>query len=350
MTTQPNRRTNRKLTKLGSMVPLAAAVLGGLSILTADSWLLLLAGGALGLLVAALVQQPRIAELAFYVFPLGRTTVGETVLWHEHVSNPSERRTSLARVTHERIGLADVTMLIPPLRPGQTACIKTQREVIARTSGALGTVTIASSEPLGLIKRRIGGAWTCDLIAHPRVSPVQVKTRQATDDGTGTAVVSRAGLDVHGVREWQPGDGTGQVHWRSTARRGRLVVLERETRVCVGFALLVVGPPGQPSWEPLVALAASNAVAAARAGRRVSVLAGQPNQPVLTSRDRVGLLDWFAALTDPILPSPALVAQALRTAGSGGELVVAATWVPPGWWATTTAAARTAGVRLEVLT
>jgi hypothetical protein len=114
--------------------------------------------------------------------------------------------------------------------------------------------------------------------------------------------------------------------------------------------VLVVGPPAQPSWEPLVALTASTAVAAARAGRRVGLYAAQSGLDELTTGDRIGLLDWCAALDDPALPPASLVALALRRVGTGGELVVAATWAPPAWWATTSAAARTAGVRLQVLT
>ena len=339
-----------KVTRLGLMPPLAAAVLGALSVLTADSWLLLLSGGALGLLVAAFVLPPRIADLDVVVDHPHRSTVGDVIGGTIRVTNTGDRRSSLARVTHERIGLAPVTVLVPSLPPGGSADVRIDRQVLSRGSAPDGASTIVSSEPLGLLERTATRKAVTELVSHPRLVPVSLGPLLAAEDGQGTPVVARSGLDVHGVREWQPGDGTRQVHWRSTARRGRLVVLERETRIGVGFALLVAGPSDQPSWEPLVALTASTAVAAARAGRRVGLFAAQPGLDEITTGDRVGLLDWCAALDEPALPPPALVGVALRRVGSGGQLVVAATWLPPAWWASTAAAARAAGVRLEVLT
>ena len=173
---------------------------------------------------------------------------------------------------------------------------------------------------MGLLARTTTRPVVSEITSHPRLVAVRLGPLLAAEDGQGTAVAARSGLDVHGVREWQQGDSTGQVHWRSTA------------------------------WEPLVALVASTAVAAARAGRRVGLYAAQPRLSELTTGDRNGLLDWCAALDEPQLPSPALVALALRRVGTGGELVVAATWVPPAWWASTSAAARAAGVSLQVLT
>ncbi len=345
------RGTSRsRVTRLGLMPPLSAAILGALSVLTADSWLLLLSGGALGLLVAAFVLRPRVTELRVVATHPRRCQVGEVVAGTIQVTNTGDRRSSLARVTHERTGLAPVTVLVPPLGPGATAEVRVERLVLARVAGTDGTSTTVSSEPLGLLERAATGPSPTDLVSHPRLVPVLLGPLLTAEEGQGRAVASRSGLDVHGVREWQRGDGTTQVHWRSTARRGRLVVLERETRIGVGLGLLLVGPPGLPSWEPLVALTASTAVTAARAGRRVGLFAAQPGLAELTTGDRTGLLDWCAALDEPSLPPPALVALALRRVGSGGELVVAATWAPPAWWASTSAAARAAGVRLQVLT
>src|SRR5262249_60861734 len=122
-------------------------------------------------------------------------------------------------------------------------------------------------------------------------------------------VRSRSGLDVHGVRDWRRGDDTNQVHWRSTARRGRLVVLEREEPRGGRLTLCVTGPDGTADWEPLVSAVASLAVATARAGRPVRLLASDPT--AADWRDRactqdVEVLDWCAALQTvrpPDLPS-----------------------------------------------
>ncbi len=53
-----------------------------------------------------------------------------------------------------------------------------------------------------------------------------------------------AGLDVRGVREWRPGDAVRHVHWRSTARTGRLTVLEYGEPTVDMFGVLIAGTTG----------------------------------------------------------------------------------------------------------
>lgn len=48
-----------------------------------------------------------------------------------------------------------------------------------------------------------------------------------------------AGVDYYGVRELRPGDPIRHIHWRTTARRGELVVKEFETEVGVPLVILI---------------------------------------------------------------------------------------------------------------
>jgi uncharacterized protein (DUF58 family) len=58
------------------------------------------------------------------------------------------------------------------------------------------------------------------------------------------------------------------VHWRSSARRGRLVVLEREIPRAGGFALVLAAAPGDAQWEDVVAVGAwTGAAPSMRVGR-----------------------------------------------------------------------------------
>ena len=65
------------------------------------------------------------------------------------------------------------------------------------------------------------------------------------------------GLDVRGVREWRPGDAVRHVHWRSTARTGRLAVLDYAEPTSARSACLIAGTTAEARFEAALALAAS---------------------------------------------------------------------------------------------
>ena len=170
---------------------------------------------------------------------------------------------------------------------------------------------------------------------HPAVvAPDRSVSRQR---GLEDAIdpVPGPGLDIAGVREWQHGDDPRRVHWRSTARRGRLIVAERGLGAATALSLAVVGPSEAPDWEDLVALAAATCRAAQLEGRQVTVRAwnGRIASPATHGRSVVALLDWWAELDAVALPWPA----ALVAAGSGDPktrevTVLASAHVRPVWW------------------
>jgi uncharacterized protein (DUF58 family) len=180
---------------------------------------------------------------------------------------------------------------------------------------------------------------------------VQAPVPTVAAGGTGHPQRSRSGLDVHGIREWQPGDGARQVHWRSTARRGRLVVLEREEARGDRLAVCVAGPHGSPDWEVLLSGLASLAVSVARTGRTVMLLAPDPLHPRLdtvTSADQAELLTWCAALGPVAHLDSSALGRVARLLGPGAELMVAAsaTTTARGWWDWAGPAGAAAGLRL----
>ena len=142
-----------------------------------------------------------------------------------------------------------------------------------------------------------------------------------TDD-LGPSRLRRDGETVHGVRDWRSGDDARQIHWRSTARRGQLVVLERERPEQARVSFLVVGPAADPGWERSVSMLASSVLAALRSGAAVSLWAEQPGLPPMLDAGRDGALDWCAALTDPAWPGVEVLTRAAQSAGRGGVLQV----------------------------
>jgi len=321
-------------TKL-ALVPHAAGVtLFGLSALIDNRWLLLLAGAAFGLTLAALVLRPRVDGLTYLVQGPTRTAVGEQVTFTVHVHNTGTRTTTAGHVTHGADGLDDVVVVVPSLPVGRCAIAEVQHTATARAATAEHRLLATSSMPFGLRQARAPATVAAPLIVHPPAAPPAVIRVSGGGSGdTATTVVSRSGLDVHGIRDYRPGDAPRQVHWRSTARRGRLVVLDREEQRDQTVVMIMAGAGTEPEWEPLVARAASTSVALARSGTAVTLVSSQPGLASVVGGAGVDLLDWFAGLSGPQHPADGHIDDALHRAGRGGTLVVAATsGAPQAWW------------------
>lgn len=112
------------------------------------------------------------------------------------------------------------------------------------------------------------------------------------------------GTDYYGVREYQPGDPLRHVHWKTTARRGQLVVKEFEREVGAPLVVLIdnhagrcVGNPGSSSLDSAARLAASIVRYAHYAGHPVSLAAYRGDELLLYDVPHFqAALGWLAAL------------------------------------------------------
>jgi uncharacterized protein (DUF58 family) len=125
------------------------------------------------------------------------------------------------------------------------------------------------SDPFGLarLSRRI------DAVAELAVYP-PVVALSAMPPATGRDTASRSerpalttphGEDFYTLREYQVGDDLRKVHWRSTARRGRLMIRQEELpwhargTVMLDVREAALGPAGTTAFEAAVIAAASAA-------------------------------------------------------------------------------------------
>jgi uncharacterized protein (DUF58 family) len=327
----------------------AAPVLGVLSVMTVDSWLLLLAGASLGLGIAAILLRPKLGDLDLTVQLPARAEQGEPVDTLLVVTNTGRRVSPLTTLTHQCLGLTDVTIVVEALAPGASAQAHATRTAVSRGRARTSLATLTSSAPLGLVTTAASGEVPTDLTIHPALVPVPLLPQRSGGAQSRQAQQDRAGVDVHGIREWRSGDEARQVHWRSTARRGRLVVLEREAPRGGSLVLLVAGPAATPGWERLVSVVASNAVSVLRAGRTVSLFVQQDGLGPLVDASRAGVLDWCASLDPFGLPDRAGVEPAVQAAGRGGRLYVATTGAPATWWGAARSLGDAAGVEVTAL-
>ncbi len=315
-----------------------------------SSWLLFLAAAPVGLLVAALVVRPQVCGLDIGWAGPARCRAGDTVTHRFVARNLGPRPSSSVRLTHVAPGFDDATVAVPALAAGGSATVEVSRTAQSRAHAPGSLVLLRTPGVFGFLEVTRAVELRHLLVVHPAPAPVRLPLSGGGDGADTAPVAARHGIDVHGVRDWRAGDAARDVSWRATARRGRLVVVERELPAEPRFAVLVTGSPAAPDWEQLVSVIASSAVAALRAGRPVALAAGQAGLAPVLDGGETAVLDWCAALADAGPATFANLRELLTWAGRGGQLFVAVPGGPdPAWWSGVRALADGAGVRLGAL-
>ena len=295
--------------------------------LTGNSWFLLLSAAAVGAFALVVASREEITGLTIQAWSDPRVAVGQQLTYTLRISNGGARTSTPVSMLMHNDGLADVTAYIGPLRPGE--CVNFVAPCLALQRGVRRHIRIElfSSASLGLIRAHLNRVWTYqpDHFIHPALLEVdrpRPTTGRSAD--SGTAASRGTGTEIYGAREWQRGDDHRHVHWRSTARHGRLVVLERGETRAPAVRLLLVGPSSEDGFEAALSTAAGLCDKELHAGEPVTVAAWLADGLALApTGSRVELLDWWAALVDVTVPDAvAFPAAAIAVFGTG-DLIVA---------------------------
>lgn len=95
----------------------------------------------------------------------------------------------------------------------------------------LGPATLISGDPFGIFRLRRPLPQTSEVLVYPSTTPVPGFSLPSAELAGGQDVKSRTHHvtpNVSTVRDYQPGDSFNRIHWRTTARAGKLVVKEFE--------------------------------------------------------------------------------------------------------------------------
>lgn len=118
---------------------------------------------------------------------------------------------------------------------------------------SFGPLELTTHFPLGLVERGFVVNDFAKLIVYPRVGRMTSRWRSDLWNATELAEQRRmrAGLfddEFHRIREYRPGDNPKAIHWRTTARRGELMVREyQQTRDRDLVLLVELWQPALPS-------------------------------------------------------------------------------------------------------
>jgi uncharacterized protein (DUF58 family) len=124
---------------------------------------------------------------------------------------------------------------------------------LVRGEFTLGPLTLVSGDPFGLFLslRRVGA--TSKVIVYPATVPINHVDLPAAVLSGGDTQRRRAHFvttNAAGVREYVPGDSFNRIHWRSTARRDKLMVKEFDIDPLVDIWLFVDFSAGSLVEDP----------------------------------------------------------------------------------------------------
>ena len=94
----------------------------------------------------------------------------------------------------------------------------------------VGPATTVRSDPIGLLRREHAFEDVHQLYVHPRTTAVPSTSAGLIRDleGNPTRRLVDADMSFHAIREYTPGDSRRQIHWKSTAKTGQLMVRQYE--------------------------------------------------------------------------------------------------------------------------
>jgi uncharacterized protein (DUF58 family) len=238
---------------------------------------------------------------------------GETVSLRVSATNTGRRPATVSvEERHER----DTTAwFIHRLSGGASAACAGSR--VFPTRGRFpSSIWISSGFPLGLIRHDRVVVADSEVIVLPAVGEVdaialrQWLLRQAGGDGRARKVLRRVTTDqadVRGVRPYRPGDPIRGIHWRSSARRGELMVREYDAAPSPEL-VLVLEPwlPKEPTETERANLEAALSLAVTVAwgwsrefATRVTIaIAGDPDSVQTAGTTDAAMREALALLAD----------------------------------------------------
>ncbi len=293
------RRLRLPVTPTGWVVLVVGA--GALTVGWQRGWVEVATAGAV-LLVLFLVSLVFAVGRSSYAVTLElvdtRVRIGQRALGRIEVVSTARRRLLPARVELP-VGAGSATFALPWMVPGAVhedvfSIPTTHRGVIP-----VGPVRSVRGDPLGLLRRRVRWTDAIELYVHPEVVALTGASAGVLRDleGQSTRELSNNDMSFHALRVYVAGDDRRNIHWKTTARTGQLMVRQyedtRRTHTALALATCTEDFSDDAEFELAVSVAASIGVGTVRDERGLTACAGES---VLRSSSSVLLLDDCSGL------------------------------------------------------
>ena len=185
-------------------------------------------------------------------------------------------------------------------RNGRRLSLRYVLERLPRGRYAFEDVRVEIADPFGLESVSVPLPAPGALLVYPRLVRLERLFSESgahAHDGRRLLLRRHSGFELHGVREYEQGESLRRVHWRSTARRGQLMVKELEDAPRDEIAVLldadasaVVGE----SFDMQVRAAGSILESYVRRGRRAVLVVNSERRDVQQVHSPAA--DWRRAL------------------------------------------------------
>jgi uncharacterized protein (DUF58 family) len=123
----------------------------------------------------------------------------------------------------------NASSVVPTLLPLRSYRWSVRTTCVVRGEFTLGPITLISGDPFGLFQMTRHIDATSRILVYPRAVPLYDFALPTGVLSGGDAQRQRAPYvttNAAGIRDYSPGDSLNRIHWRSTARKDRLLVKE----------------------------------------------------------------------------------------------------------------------------
>jgi len=260
-------------TRSGAVFTAGILAVGLAAVNTGNNLLYLLLGALLGFLILSGILSERALRRLTVVRRIPRgVTVGRPARIQYEVRN-GRRRTPAFTVEVQESGLP-VAAFVPWVAAGESAPARSDNVFVHRGVHRLQTLTLSTSYPFGLFRKERDLQLPGELVVWPATDRAVREPRTGGGRGrrAGILATRRTGTrgEYRGLRGYRMGDEPRDIHWRSTARMGALVVreYERDDASTLWICLDREGLPGERA-EGAVEVAAALAARTLARGRQV---------------------------------------------------------------------------------
>jgi hypothetical protein len=208
-----------------------------------------------------------------------RIVAGDGLVGEIQVRNDG-RRTALPGRVDIPVGAGLIEFGVPLLRPGHTIEQPLDIPGLRRGVITVGPATTVRSDPVGLLRREHPFEDVHEVYVHPRTVTLPSTSAGLIRDleGSPTKRLVDSDISFHAIREYVAGDSRRQIHWRSTAKTGRLMVRQYEESRRSRMAIVLASAESEflddDEFELAVACAASLGLRAVRDARDVVIATG----------------------------------------------------------------------------
>lgn len=156
---------------------------------------------------------------------------------------------TIRRIDSRQRDRATASALFPYVAPGESVRVSYRGRLGYRGRYRFGPLKVSTRFPLGLVRRTIRVDDMATILVFPRLGRLTPQWSQFVKaERLGSQRSQhRQGLmegEFHGLRDWRSGDSRRWIHWRTSAKRDQLSVIEFERQQNQDLTLLL------DLWQP----------------------------------------------------------------------------------------------------